>query len=77
MNFSSHFEKVFFQPTAGTAWLYWLAIIGVVGFCLFALGITFYLFSRNWQDYRSVLRGGQDVAPGVSRNLGARKPGRS
>jgi hypothetical protein len=77
MNFSSHFEKVFFQPTAGTAWLYWIAIIGVVGFCLFALGITFYLFSRNWQDYRSVLRGGQDVAPGVSRNLGARKPGRS
>ncbi len=77
MNFSSHFEKIFFQPTHGTSWIYWISIIGVLAFCLFALGITFFLFSRNWQDYRNVLRGGQDVAPGVSRNAGARKPGRS
>lgn len=77
MNFSNHFESVFFKPSPDNAWIHWIAISAVVGFCLFALGITFFLFSRNWQDYRSVLRGGQDVAPGVSRNAGARKPGRS
>ncbi len=77
MNFSNYFESVFFKPSPENAWVHWIAIIAVLGFCLFALGITFFLFSRNWQDYRSVLRGGQDVAPGVSRNAGARKPGRS
>ncbi len=77
MNFSNYFESVFFKPSPENAWIHWIAITAVVGFCLFALGITFFLFSRNWQDYRSVLRGGQDVAPGVSRNAGARKPGRS
>lgn len=77
MNFSYLFEKVFFQPTPETRWVYWVAIIGVVTFCLFALGITFFLFTRNWKDYRSVLREGQEVAPGVSRNPAVRKNGRS
>ena len=77
MNFSYLFEKVFFQPTEETRWIYWVAIVSVVVFCLFALGITLYLFARNWKDYRSVLRGGQEVAPGVSRNAGARRNGKS
>ena len=70
MNFSYLFEKTFFQPTADTLWIHWLSIFAVGGFCLFALGITIFLFTRNWHDYRSVLRGGQEVAPGVSRKLG-------
>ncbi|MFO0283346.1 MAG: CorA family divalent cation transporter [Acidobacteriota bacterium] len=73
MNFSSSFEKAFFAPNEHTLWLHWLAIFGVVGFCLFALGITFYLFTRNWQDYRSVLRNAQEVAPGVARKPGVRR----
>lgn len=70
MNFSYLFEKTFFQPTADTLWIHWLSIFAVGSFCLFALGITVFLFTRNWHDYRSVLRGGQEVAPGVSRKLG-------
>ncbi|MFN9297419.1 MAG: hypothetical protein ACK6DZ_06880 [Acidobacteriota bacterium] len=73
MNLSSSFEKAFFAPNEHTLWLHWLAIFGVVGFCLFALGITFYLFTRNWQDYRSVLRNAQEVAPGVARKPGVRR----
>ncbi len=70
MNFSYLFEKTFFQPTADTLWIHWISIFAVGAFCLFALGITIFLFTRNWHDYRSVLRGGQGVAPGVSRKLG-------
>lgn len=64
MNFAADFQHAFFEPSGETLWLHWLAIVGVVGFCLFALGATFYLITRNWQDYRSVLRGGhQAVSP--------------
>jgi len=58
MNFAADFQYTFFEPGADTIWVHWLAILGVVGFCLFALGATVYLITRNWQDYRSVLRGG-------------------
>ncbi len=70
MNFAFLFEKTFFQPTESTMWIHWTAIVTVVLFCVGALGMTAYLFTRNWQDYRSVLRPGQDLAPGVSRNRG-------
>ncbi|WP_031500321.1 CorA family divalent cation transporter [Bryobacter aggregatus] len=70
MNFSYLFEKTFFHPTADTLWIHWAAILAVVAFCLFALGITAYLFTRNWADYRNVLRPGQELAPGVSRKPG-------
>ncbi len=64
MNFAADFQHAFFEPSGDTLWVHWLAIVGVVGFCLFALGATFYLITRNWQDYRSVLRGGhQAVGP--------------
>lgn len=64
MNFAADFQHAFFEPSGETLWVHWLAIISVVGFCLFALGATFYLITRNWQDYRSVLRGGhQAVTP--------------
>jgi hypothetical protein len=64
MNFAAGFQHAFFEPSSETLWIHWLAIVGVVGFCLFALGATFYLISRNWQDYRSVLSGGhQAVGP--------------
>jgi len=76
MNFAYMFEKVFFNPSKDAVWIYWIAIIAVVAFCLFALGITIFLFSRNWQDYRSVLTGSQDIAPGVSRSS-VRKNGKS
>jgi hypothetical protein len=73
MNFGHEFERIFFQPNT---WLHWASILGVVGFCVFALGITLFLFARNWRDYRSVLREGQEVAPGVSRSPGVRRNGR-
>jgi len=77
MNFGSHFGKLLFNPNPESPWFHWLSIISVALFCMFALGITFYMLSRNWKDYRSVLRDGQEIAPGVSRNSAVRKNGKS
>lgn len=71
MNFAHVFEKVFFQPSGGTMWAYWLAIAFVVLFCLAALGTTAYLFSRNWHDYRSVLRPGRSMVLRTTRSTRA------
>lgn len=77
MNFGSDFGKLLFNPNPESPWFHWLSIISVALFCMFALGITFYMLSRNWKDYRSVLRDGQEIAPGVSRNPAVRKNGKS
>jgi hypothetical protein len=66
MNFGNRFEKTFFQPVGEAIWVHWIAISVVVTVCLFGLGTTFFMFSRNWHDYRSVLQDGQAVpSPGA------------
>ncbi|MDX2267773.1 MAG: CorA family divalent cation transporter [Bryobacter sp.] len=60
MNFGRGFEKIFFQPEGEAYVAYYLAILMVTLFCLSVLTLTFMLFSRNWVDYKSVFRVGQN-----------------